>query len=96
METAHGLTNAQINVIKNVIFNDVEAIVLMPNPLAHPIEQAGGLQGRVPGFMANLYLLKTTVNESVSQGASGLQPSHLKDVSTVPGCINRVLRSTLC
>ena len=68
----------------------------MPNPLAHPIEQAGGLQGGVPGFMANLYLLKTTVNESVSQGASGLQPSHLKDVSTVPGCINRVLPSTLC
>jgi hypothetical protein len=67
----------------------------MPNPLAHPIEQAGGLQGGVPGFMANLYLLKTTVNESVSQGASGLQPIHPKDVSTVPGCIRRVLRSTL-
>ena len=42
----------------------------MPNPLAHPIEQAGGLQGGVPGSMANLYLLKTTVNESISQGAS--------------------------
>ena len=46
METAHGLTNAQRNVIKNVIFNDVEAIVHMPNPLAHPIEQAGGRQER--------------------------------------------------
>ena len=49
METAHGLTNVQRNVIKNVIFNDVEAIVHMPNPLAHPIERAGGRQERGTG-----------------------------------------------
>ena len=82
------------NVIKNVIFIDVDAIVHMPNPLAHPIEQAGGLQGGVPGLMANSYLHKTTVNESVSLVVRGLQPFHLKDVSTVSGCINRVSRST--
>jgi hypothetical protein len=34
METAYGLTNAQINVVKKVIFIDVEAIVHMPKPLA--------------------------------------------------------------
>lgn len=42
----HGLINAKIIEFKNVIFNDVEAIVHIPNPLAHLIEQAGGLQGR--------------------------------------------------
>ncbi len=41
-----------------------------------------------PGLMANLYLYKITEHESVSQGANGLQPIHLKEVSTVPGCIH--------
>ena len=54
METAHGLTNVQINVVKNVIFNDVEAIVHILNPLAHLIKQADGLQGRGTGFHGNL------------------------------------------
>ena len=45
METANGLTNMQKNVVKKVIFNDVLAIVHMPNPLATLVEQAGGLQG---------------------------------------------------
>ena len=44
--------------------------------------------------MANLYLHRITEHESASQGANGLQPIHLKEVSTVPGCIQRVLRST--
>ena len=95
LKSPHGLRNAQIIKFKNVIFNDVEAIVHILNPLAHLIDQAGGLQGRAPAFMANLYLHQTTAYESVSQGASGLQPIYLKDVSTVPGCIHRVLRSTL-
>jgi len=69
--------------------------VHISNLLMHLIDQAGGLQGRAPAFMENLYLHQTTAYESVSQGASGLQPFHPKDVSTVPGCINRVLRSTL-
>jgi hypothetical protein len=94
IELTHGLINAQIIEFKNVIFNDVEAIVHVSNPLAHLIDQAGGLQGRAPAFMANLYLHQTTAYESVSQGASGLQPFLSKDVSTVPGCIHRVLRST--
>ena len=50
METVHGLINVQINVIKNVIFNDVEAIVRIPNPLSHLMEQAGGRQERGAGF----------------------------------------------
>ena len=40
-------------------------------------------------------MYKNTVYESISQGASGLQPFDSKDVSTVPGCIHRVLRFTL-
>ena len=46
----HGPINAQIIEFKKGIFNDVEAIVHTPNPLAHLIEQAGGLQGRGTGF----------------------------------------------
>ena len=45
--------------------------------------------------MANLYLHRITEHESASQGANGLQPIHLKEVSAVPGCIHRVLRSEL-
>ncbi len=48
-----------------------------------------------PGFMANLYLYKITVYGSVYQGKIGLQTINTKDVYTVPGCIHRVLRSTL-
>ena len=50
MKLAHGLTNAKIIDAKKVTFNDVEAIVHIPNPLAHLIDQAGGLQGRGTGF----------------------------------------------
>jgi hypothetical protein len=46
IETPDGQTNVRKNVIKNVIINAVEVIVHMPTTLAHPIEQAGGLQGR--------------------------------------------------
>jgi hypothetical protein len=35
---------------KKGTFNDVEAIVHIPNPLAHLTEQAGGVQGRDTGF----------------------------------------------
>lgn len=44
--------------------------------------------------MTNLYMCEITVHGAVGQGATGSQPFHLKDVSTVPRCINRVLRST--
>ena len=46
----HGLINAKIIKFKNIIFNDVEAIVHISNLLAHLIDQAGGLQGRGAGF----------------------------------------------
>jgi hypothetical protein len=46
----HGLINAQIIVFKKAIFIDDEVIVHTPNPLAHLIDQAGGLQGRGTGF----------------------------------------------
>ena len=45
--------------------------------------------------MANLYLYKITEHESVSQVASGAQPFHLKDVSTLHEHINLILLSTL-
>ena len=50
MSLPNGLINVQIIEFKNAIFNDVEAIVHIFNPLAHLIEQAGGLQGRGTGF----------------------------------------------
>ena len=50
MKLAHGLTNAKIIDAKKVTFNNVEAIVHIPNPLAHLVEQAGGVQGRDTGF----------------------------------------------
>jgi hypothetical protein len=46
----HGLINAQIIEFKNVIFNDVGAIVHISNPLVHLIDQAGVLQGRGIGL----------------------------------------------
>ena len=63
-------------------------------PPAYLVKQAGDCKEGAPRLMANLYLFKITEYEFVSQGASGLQPIHLKEVSTVPGCIHRVLRST--
>jgi hypothetical protein len=45
-------------------------------------------------FMEDLCLCEITKYLPESHGASGLQEFHQKDVSTVPGCINRVLRST--
>ena len=55
---------------------------------------ADGQQG-VPGFMVNLYLYKKSgmVAEGLVQCA--LQSIRQMDVSTRPGCINLVLRSTL-
>ena len=50
LKLPRGLRNAKIIAAKKVTFNDVEAIVHIPNPLAHLIEQAGGLQGRGTGF----------------------------------------------
>ena len=49
----------------------------------------------VPGFMKNLYLLICTVPSFASQQACGLRDFFSKDVSSRPGCINRVLLSTL-
>jgi hypothetical protein len=46
-------------------------------------------------FMEDLCLCEITKYLPESHGASGLQAFHQKDVSTLPGCINRVLRSTL-
>jgi hypothetical protein len=75
-------------------YPEYEVIVINLYPLAYLVWQVGGLQRRAPGFMTNLYLYKVTVHGPVSQGASGLQPIHPKDVSTVPGCIHQGLRST--
>lgn len=86
-----GLSNVKIIDSKKVTFNDVEAIV----PITQALPQLIWRAGTTRKGLANLYLHKTTVNESVSQGASRLQPFHPKDVSTVPGCIHPVLRSTL-
>ncbi len=47
-----------------------------------------------PSFMEDLCLCEITKYLPASYGASGLQAFHQKDVSTVPGCINWVLRST--
>jgi hypothetical protein len=59
------------------------------------VKQAGDCKEGAPRLMANLYLYKITEYESVSQGANGMQPFHLKDVSTVHEHINLILRSTL-
>lgn len=45
--------------------------------------------------MENLYLLFYTVYAVGPNAASGFQDIFIKDVSSRPGCINRVLRSTL-
>jgi hypothetical protein len=42
--------------------------------------------------MTNSCLYEMTVCGSVSRGASGLQPFHSQDVSTVPGCIYGVIQ----
>jgi hypothetical protein len=44
--------------------------------------------------MSNSNLYGIAKDEPVGQDASGLRPFHPKDVSTVPGCIHRVIRST--
>ena len=41
--------------------------------------------------MTNLYLCEISMHGDVSQGATGSQPFHSKDASTLPGCIQRVL-----
>jgi hypothetical protein len=45
--------------------------------------------------MVNLYLFKNLGMGAEGLVRCGLQPIDQKDVSTRPGCINRVLRSTL-
>ena len=44
--------------------------------------------------MANFYLYEFTVHVHLSHGERGLQLFHRNDVSTRPGCIHQVLRST--
>jgi len=73
----------------------LEAIVQVPNPLAHLVEQAGDCNTGVPGFMENLYLRFCTAYGLETQCASGLRQVFKNDVSSSAGCINRVLRSTL-
>jgi hypothetical protein len=50
LKLPRGLTNGKIIDAKKVTFNDVEAIVHIPNSLSHLIEQADGLQERGAGF----------------------------------------------
>jgi hypothetical protein len=45
--------------------------------------------------MVNLYLYKNSGIGGEGPVRCGLQPIDQKDVSARPGCINRVLRSTL-
>jgi hypothetical protein len=47
-----------------------------------------------PSFMEELCLCGITKYLPESHGANGLQAFHQKDVSTLPGCINRALWST--
>ena len=77
-------------------FFRLEAIVQMPNPLAHLIEQAGRLQRGRAGFHEEFMPVFFTMHGAQSQQASGLQRFFLKDVSSRPGCIHRALPSTLC
>ena len=67
----------------------------MAQTLAQLVKQAGGLQEGALTFMANFYLYEFTVHEPLSHNERGLQVFHRNDVSTQPGCIHRVLRSTL-
>jgi hypothetical protein len=46
--------------------------------------------------MPNFYLYEFTVDVHLSHGEHRLQALHQTDVSTVPRCIHRVLRSTSC
>ena len=48
-----------------------------------------------PSLMKDLHLYLLAVNGPTGHGASGLPQFQQQDVSTVPGCIDRVLRSTL-
>jgi hypothetical protein len=50
LKLPHRLTNEKIIYDKKATVNDVESIVHISNPLAHLIEQSGGLQGRGTGF----------------------------------------------
>ena len=45
--------------------------------------------------MVNFYLYKKSGMGAEGLMRCGFQPVYQKDVSTLPGCINRVLRSTL-
>jgi len=45
--------------------------------------------------MENLYLYEITVRLPASQSASDLKAFQQQDLTTRPGCINRVLLSTL-
>ena len=49
----------------------------------------------VPGFMVDLYLYKKLGVGAEGLVRCGLQSIRQKDLSVRPGCINRVLRSTL-
>ena len=73
----------------------IEAIVPITQALPLLNEQAGGRRGRGTGFHGKFIPVQNNSHTSVIQAASGLQPFHPKDVSTLPGCIHRVLRSTL-
>jgi len=76
-------------------FFSFQAIVHSLHPLAQWGEYTGGCKEGAPGFMKNLYLHEKTAYGRQSHAARGLQPFQQQDVSTVPGCIHRVLRSTL-
>jgi hypothetical protein len=81
--------------LNNVNNYQFEFIVNTSNLLANLQSKRVDCKQVVPGFMRNLYLYEKTAYGRPSHAARGLQPFHSKDVSTVPGCINRVLRSTL-
>jgi hypothetical protein len=83
------------NKLNNVNRYKFEDIVNALNLLAKLLSERADCKEGAPGFMRNLYLYQKTSYGRPSHAARGLQPFHSKDVSTVPGCINRVLRSTL-
>ena len=83
------------NKLNNVNSYKFKVIVNVLNLLANPLSERVDCKEGAPGFMEDLYLYEKTAYGRPSHAAIGLQPFQQQDVSTEPGCINRVLWSTL-
>ena len=94
MNLPNGLFNAQINIFKNVIFIDVDAIVPITQFLSQLMAQAGGRQTGPEYFMANLYLDIYPVGVSESQPVGSLRKIEWVDVFDRSGFIQQILLDT--